>query len=124
MESLERQRFRFEQLAATTARRERRRKGRSALTCSPFDTHERLISAPRLLPSDAGPGGGGSCSTSPMLTHFTNARTRRVTSRATVPRDAEWGERFFHLADPDGHELSFARPLRPASVQWRIEAAC
>jgi catechol 2,3-dioxygenase-like lactoylglutathione lyase family enzyme len=30
----------------------------------------------------------------------------------TVPRDAEWGERFFHLTDPDGHELSFARPLR------------
>ena len=27
------------------------------------------------------------------------------------PRDAEWGERFFHLSDPDGHELSFARPL-------------
>jgi uncharacterized glyoxalase superfamily protein PhnB len=30
----------------------------------------------------------------------------------TAPRDAEWGERFFHLADPDGHELSFAWPLR------------
>jgi catechol 2,3-dioxygenase-like lactoylglutathione lyase family enzyme len=28
-----------------------------------------------------------------------------------APRDAEWGERYFHLADPDGHELSFARPL-------------
>ena len=27
------------------------------------------------------------------------------------PRDAEWGERFFHITDPDGHELSFARPL-------------
>jgi len=36
---------------------------------------------------------------------------------ATVPRDAEWGERFFHLVDPDGHELSFARPLVPVSVQ-------
>ena len=22
----------------------------------------------------------------------------------TVPRDAEWGERFFHLTDPDGHD--------------------
>jgi len=32
---------------------------------------------------------------------------------STVPRDAEWGERYFHLTDPDGHELSFARPLRP-----------
>jgi catechol 2,3-dioxygenase-like lactoylglutathione lyase family enzyme len=32
---------------------------------------------------------------------------------AAPPRDAEWGERFFHLTDPDGHELSFARPLQP-----------
>jgi catechol 2,3-dioxygenase-like lactoylglutathione lyase family enzyme len=29
----------------------------------------------------------------------------------TAPRDAAWGERFFHMTDPDGHELSFARPL-------------
>lgn len=28
------------------------------------------------------------------------------------PRDAEWGERYFHLTDPDGHELSFAWPVR------------
>jgi catechol 2,3-dioxygenase-like lactoylglutathione lyase family enzyme len=27
------------------------------------------------------------------------------------PRDAEWGERYFHLRDPDGHELSFAKVL-------------
>jgi catechol 2,3-dioxygenase-like lactoylglutathione lyase family enzyme len=27
------------------------------------------------------------------------------------PRDASWGERFFHVPDPDGHELSFARPI-------------
>ena len=27
------------------------------------------------------------------------------------PRNAEWGERYFHLTDPDGHELSFARRL-------------
>jgi catechol 2,3-dioxygenase-like lactoylglutathione lyase family enzyme len=26
------------------------------------------------------------------------------------PADASWGERYFHLRDPDGHELSFARP--------------
>ena len=32
---------------------------------------------------------------------------------STAPRDAEWGERYFHLTDPDGHELSFARPSRP-----------
>jgi catechol 2,3-dioxygenase-like lactoylglutathione lyase family enzyme len=28
-----------------------------------------------------------------------------------APRDAPWHERYFHLTDPDGHELSFARPL-------------
>ena len=27
------------------------------------------------------------------------------------PRDAPWGERYFHLTDPDGHELSFAWPV-------------
>ena len=32
--------------------------------------------------------------------------------RPDAPRDAECGERFFHLTDPDGHELSFAWPLR------------
>ena len=29
------------------------------------------------------------------------------------PSDAPWGERYFHIRDPDGHELSFARPLAP-----------
>lgn len=28
-----------------------------------------------------------------------------------APADAPWGERYFHIRDPDGHELSFARPL-------------
>ena len=32
------------------------------------------------------------------------------------PQDAPWGERYFHMPDPDGHELSFARPLRPPKV--------
>lgn len=29
------------------------------------------------------------------------------------PVDAPWGERYFHLDDPDHHQLSFARPLSP-----------
>lgn len=29
----------------------------------------------------------------------------------TEPADAPWGERYFHVRDPDGHELSFAHPL-------------
>jgi catechol 2,3-dioxygenase-like lactoylglutathione lyase family enzyme len=31
--------------------------------------------------------------------------------RLESPRDAAWGERFFHVTDPDGHELSFAELL-------------
>jgi catechol 2,3-dioxygenase-like lactoylglutathione lyase family enzyme len=26
------------------------------------------------------------------------------------PADAPWGERYFHVTDPDGHQLSFAEP--------------
>ena len=29
----------------------------------------------------------------------------------STPSDAPWNERYFHIKDPDGHELSFARPL-------------
>jgi catechol 2,3-dioxygenase-like lactoylglutathione lyase family enzyme len=28
------------------------------------------------------------------------------------PQNASWGERYFHMLDPDGHQLSFARPLK------------
>lgn len=35
---------------------------------------------------------------------------------SSQPKDAPWGERFFHLLDPDGHELSFARPLHGAGT--------
>lgn len=30
---------------------------------------------------------------------------------STSPADAPWGERYFHVSDPDGHEISLARPL-------------
>ena len=30
----------------------------------------------------------------------------------TVPQDATWGERYFHINDPDSHELSFAKRLQ------------
>lgn len=29
-----------------------------------------------------------------------------------APSDASWGERYFHITDPDGHQLSFAKRLR------------
>lgn len=31
---------------------------------------------------------------------------------APSPWDAPWGERYFHLRDPDGHEVSIAKSLR------------
>ena len=34
----------------------------------------------------------------------------------TTPADAVWGERYFHVRDPDGNELSFARPLAPEAT--------
>lgn len=33
---------------------------------------------------------------------------------AEAPHDAPWGERCFHITDPDGHEISLAAPLDPA----------
>jgi catechol 2,3-dioxygenase-like lactoylglutathione lyase family enzyme len=32
-----------------------------------------------------------------------------------LPRHGAWGERYFHLTDPDGHELSFAQLIAPQS---------
>ncbi|MGH9925968.1 MAG: VOC family protein, partial [Nitrososphaeraceae archaeon] len=29
----------------------------------------------------------------------------------TVPVNAPWGERYFHIREPDGYQLSFAKPL-------------
>ncbi len=43
-----------------------------------------------------------------------DAHYRALQARGLIleaPRDAPWGERFFHLTDPDGHELSFAELL-------------
>jgi catechol 2,3-dioxygenase-like lactoylglutathione lyase family enzyme len=41
-----------------------------------------------------------------------HARVLAAGSRPQMaPSDAPWGERYFHVRDPDGHELSFARLL-------------
>lgn len=44
-----------------------------------------------------------------------DAQYERIISAGLVPeappKDAAWGERYFHLTDPDGHELSFAEAL-------------
>ncbi len=37
-----------------------------------------------------------------------------------APREAEWGEHYFHIADPDGHELSFAKPSSGKVSKWDL----
>ncbi|MGH9991715.1 MAG: VOC family protein [Nitrososphaera sp.] len=39
-----------------------------------------------------------------------NAISEAVTIE-NEPSDAPWGERFFHVREPDGYQLSFAQPL-------------
>ena len=39
------------------------------------------------------------------------AHLRKKGFQPDRPQDASWGERYFHMPDPDGHELSFARPI-------------
>jgi catechol 2,3-dioxygenase-like lactoylglutathione lyase family enzyme len=36
----------------------------------------------------------------------------KLISFENQPKDALWGERFFHIRDPDGYQLSFAKPIR------------
>ena len=43
---------------------------------------------------------------------YQRAREARLVPQS-APTDAPWGERYFHIHDPDGHELSFARPVSP-----------
>lgn len=42
---------------------------------------------------------------------YRKAIANGLTPRAE-PHDASWGERMFPIYDPNGHDLSFAKPLR------------
>lgn len=53
---------------------------------------------------------------------FSSVKRRRLLPNAPGARGRRWaagkcvlGERFFHVTDPDGHELSFAEPLTGAA---------
>ncbi|MDQ3972393.1 MAG: VOC family protein, partial [Thermoproteota archaeon] len=35
-----------------------------------------------------------------------------IVSFENEPSDAPWGERYFHIQEPDGYQLSFAMPIR------------
>jgi catechol 2,3-dioxygenase-like lactoylglutathione lyase family enzyme len=40
-----------------------------------------------------------------------NAGISNTITFENEPRDAPWGERYFHIREPDGHQLSFAKPM-------------
>ena len=47
-----------------------------------------------------------------LYSHFkSDASISELVSFENEPTDALWGERFFHMRDPDGYQLSFAMPI-------------
>jgi len=51
-----------------------------------------------------------------LYSHFKNdASISELVSFENEPMDALWGERFFHLRDPDDYQLSFAMPISKKS---------
>ena len=47
-----------------------------------------------------------------LYSRFTNdASISELVSFENEPINASWGERFFHILDPDGYQLSFAMPI-------------
>ena len=55
--------------------------------------------------------GAESCCGSTTWMRCTNVAIRAGFHPDTSPADAPWGERYFHIRDASGHELSFSRPL-------------
>jgi catechol 2,3-dioxygenase-like lactoylglutathione lyase family enzyme len=40
-----------------------------------------------------------------------NAGISNIVLFENEPMDAPWGERYFHIREPDGYQLSFAKPM-------------
>ena len=48
-----------------------------------------------------------------LYTYFKNDQNiSKLISFENEPIDASWGERYFHIRDPDGHLLSFAKTIK------------
>jgi catechol 2,3-dioxygenase-like lactoylglutathione lyase family enzyme len=41
-----------------------------------------------------------------------NPNVSNIISFEEEPKDASWGERYFHIREPDGYQLSFATPIK------------
>ena len=75
--------------------------------------HINLILAPSYVappPLPGAPGGWGRAVFFVDDVDALHLKLGQAGIMADEPRDAPWGERFFHVLDPDGHELSFATP--------------
>ena len=47
-----------------------------------------------------------------IFTYMQNDETISILGKLeSKPQDAPWGERFYHVLDPDGYRLSFATPI-------------
>jgi catechol 2,3-dioxygenase-like lactoylglutathione lyase family enzyme len=46
-----------------------------------------------------------------------NKNISRLILFENEPTDASWGERYFHIRDPDGYLLSFAKPIKNLEVR-------
>ena len=41
-----------------------------------------------------------------------NSSVSNIISFEDEPKDASWGERYFHIREPDGYQVSFAMPIK------------
>jgi uncharacterized glyoxalase superfamily protein PhnB len=48
---------------------------------------------------------------SPIGSFPADVSIAELVSFENEPTDALWGERFFHIRDPDGYQLTFATPI-------------
>ena len=44
-----------------------------------------------------------------------NHNILNIVSFENKPSDTPWGERYFHICEPDGYQLSFATPI----IKWK-----
>jgi uncharacterized glyoxalase superfamily protein PhnB len=41
-----------------------------------------------------------------------NHNISNIISFENEPKNAPWGQRYFHIREPDGYQLSFAMPIK------------
>ena len=53
-----------------------------------------------------------------LYSYFKNDQNiSKLISFENAPIDASWGERYFHIWDPDGHLLSFAKTIKKSRTK-------